>query len=49
MLVLGGMSNDDMFGDAYEFNGANNQVTNTRRHDVKLDFPGNQWASIRTD
>ena len=49
MLILGGMSNDEIFGDAFEFNRVGNKVTNTRRNDVKLDFPGNQWASIRQD
>ena len=49
MLVLGGMSNDDLFGDGYVFSGKSAKVTNTRRNDSKLDFPGNQWAIVKSD
>lgn len=49
MLVLGGMNNDDFLGDAYLFNSDTNKVTNTRSSDIKLDFPGNQWAWTRSD
>ena len=41
MLVLGGMNNDEVLGDAYLFNSDSQKVTNTRRSDVRLDIPGN--------